>query len=280
MKKSKLLKISIISMGILFFSCASNKLETNITSDGTKTVIKRWQGMEVGVDARPAWIKDLALGKQDSFRKEYKNEIGDDEVLPIVITHAPTLDEAEAMAFAEIDLEFARSLSTRVNALAGENLSDGQKSAVLQSASVIQADFTGVHKIASFWMEVESGGSDSLFKKSKAKTEVIYYYVCAIPQNAYGTVTKSYLLKLIQSMGLDDETKKTVLALKDELVKRDAEKTAQQKQREEYAHQEYIETLKTEQAKYQPKVAEEKSASAQNLDEALEAAATLYGIVK
>ena len=276
MKKQVIFGCAMMAWALLLNSCASNKLEANVSSDGTKTVIKRWTGMEVGLEARPNWIKDMAIGKQDSFRKEYKNEIGDDEVLPIVITHAPSVDEAEALAFAEVDLEFARSLSTRVNALAGENLSDGQKSAVLQSASVIQADFTGVHKMAAFWMEVESGGSSSVFKKSKAKTEVIYYYVCAVPQNVYETVSKTYLLKLIQSMGLDDETKKTVLSLKDELVKRDAEKNAQQKQREEFAHQEYIESLKTEQIKAQTT----KSASEQNLDEALEAAASIYGLVK
>lgn len=271
MKKIKLAGLFFASV-LLISACTSNKLEANITSDGTKTIIKKWQGMEVGVDSRPNWIKDLALGKQDSFKKEFKNELGDDELLPIVITHAPTLDEAEAIAFAEIDLEFARTLSTRVNALTGESLSDGQKSAVLQSASVIQADFSGIHKISSFWMEVESGKSDSIFKKQKGQTEFIYYYVCAVPQHVYDTITKTYLLKLIQSMDLDDETKKTVLSLKEELTKRDSEKSTLQKQREEYAHQEYIESLKTRQAKYY------KNPSSVNLDESLEATAELWGI--
>ncbi|GEM_PF-6355317 len=272
MKALRIIGFTAASALMLLTSCASNKLEANLTSDGAKTVIKRWQGMEAGTEARPKWIKDMAIGKQESFKKEYKDELGDEEVLPIVITHAPTLDEAEALAFAEVDLEFARTLSTRVNALVGSELTAGQKKAVLQSASVSKADFSGIHKLVSFWMEVETGGKNGLFKKVKGNTEVIYYYVCAIPQDAYKTITKTYLLKLIQSTGLDDATKKAILSIKDELIKSDGEKAAGQKQKEQQEKQNYISSLNTAAG------TSASAAAAENLDESLEAAARLYGL--
>ena len=270
MKKITLLGCVVAGVLLLFVSCTTNKLSANVSSSGDKTVITRWQGMEAGLEARPKWIKDMAIGKQSSFKKEYGDEIGNDEVLPLVITHAPTVDEAEALAFAEVDLEFARSLSTKVNALAGETLTDGQKTAILQEASSIKADFTGMRKIVSFWLEVESEKPGELFEQSGNNREVIYYYVCAVPRATYEIITKTYLLKFMQSSGLDEETKKALYSMKDGLLISDSSKTEQQKQKEAEAHQDYIEKLKS------GKIISP-SQAAKNLDEALKATATLYG---
>ena len=257
------------------------KMKTSISAKGANQMIRRWQGMDVGVDAQPVWLKDMVLGQTGSFMKKYADEIGDDVVLPIVTAYAATVDEAEAIAEASVDFAFARELSTRVNALVETNLTDGQKQAVEQSMSMTKADFTGVRKIVSFWQEVTTEGpGKGLFRKPSSNTEVVYYYVCAVNKKAYTNLQKVYLLQVVQDKNLSNETKKTVLGLKDELLKDDSQKNTDQKEKDLQAHKEMLEAEKTKQvqaASNAEKPAAE-SSNADNVDEALAAAAKLLGI--
>lgn len=207
MKKVLLGTAALAAAAIFMTSCGttatvSANAEVKSTSTSKDELppsrqVYEWQGMDVGVEKSPKWLKDAVLNDYSTYISTYKKPEGD--AYRNSMGYGADVRSATMRADMAYARTIARELQQSVNVYAAEqaragNLSDQTRQAIEEvTQTQSNAEITGHQKATEFWQRIISTDPISGDKTS----QYVVYQIYEIPAKTWAQTTAKYVKQVL-----------------------------------------------------------------------------------
>lgn len=175
------------------------KAKENVDANDT-VVISDWLDKSLGASENPAWLFQLQWGNDYPFKNQWG--LSNDKVCRLSRGVGPTQNAARIRSITDGAASIARELRQTIISKAGNNFSDEQLKAVLDTAISVKVDITGLREETFFWRKLTRRNGVT----REISVEYEYFTVYSMDKSTWDNLCKSYLLSIMQSSSLDKDT--------------------------------------------------------------------------